>query len=98
MAIKAGKFYPHLKLKGFVLTLSMEMLEDFIFILLLDRHTGGLNWKISSLLSKLKDFIFVSPINVPEGLILIILLKVTSEEKEMVRPNSHIIDAWLLQK
>ncbi len=72
-----------LEREGFIFALLMEVLESFIFTLLLDNYMQMVkSWKISSLFFKLESFIFVLFINVLENFILSLLMKAIDEEKK----------------
>ena len=80
MEVEAGKFHPRFlswkvsssffELKGFILTLLMEVLEGYILALLLNGHRQVESWKILFLFFELEALIFALFMDMLEGYIL----------------------------
>lgn len=79
---KLKSFSLLLELKSFILTLSIEVLEDFIVTLLLNSYVYDKTQKVSSLLFELKDFILTLSMDMLKSFFLALLLKTIGIKRE----------------
>lgn len=71
-----------LELECYIPILSIEVLKDFIFALLLDDHVQMIkSWKILFSLFELENFIFILVMNILKDFIFTLLLKATGVKK-----------------